>query len=134
MTYFFISVLILSISGMLLMLLIKRWELATGKVVFARARPRVARAVHTSAFVAGTVAPLVARHWGEYTLELAKLLLHRAVAWTVLHTEHVLERVLYVIKHSTTPKRRGEASEFLREVAEHKKHLQDSAQDRTPAE
>lgn len=125
MIWFFIAVLAVSIVGMLSMLFIKRWELRTGRLLFAPARPRVSQAVEKSAFVAGTVAPLVARHWWEYALEWLKLFVHRAIAFVVLVVEKNLERVLRHIKHTTDPRKLGgEASAFLREVAEHKKQIQ----------
>ncbi len=134
MMWFFITTLLISIVGMVSMILIKRWELRTGKMVMRNRRPGVARAVRTTAFVTGTVAPLVARHWWEYGVEWTKLRLHRATAWTVIHTERGLEKVLHTIRHSTAPERVGEASEFLREVAEHKKQIQENAPEQYRAE
>lgn len=131
---FFLTLFALSATGMLAMLLVRRYEIKNNRLVFARARPKVAQAVETSAFVAGTVVPLVARHWGEFFVEWCKLRIHRATAWCVLWTERVLERVLRTIRHSTAPKAEGEASEFLREVAEHKKQLQESVHDHTIVE
>ena len=62
----------------------------------------------------------------------ALVLLHRGVAWTVLFAENMLEKTLRTLRHTTGQRGDGKVSEFLREVAEHKKLLQDNSSDKKP--
>jgi len=51
------------------------------------------------------------------------VLAHRTTAWSVLQVERMLEKTLHTLRHTTAARADGEASAFLREVAEHKKSL-----------
>ncbi|HEV7449142.1 MAG TPA: hypothetical protein VGP13_01230, partial [Candidatus Paceibacterota bacterium] len=69
---------------------------------------------------------------GSRSLYEASLrLVHVGAAWVVIRLEQGLERALHTVRHTTTqaPRNGEETSAFLREVAEHKKKLQDENPD-----
>ncbi len=124
MVLFLVVILYLSIIGMVALIYIKRWEIKTGKVFAVRARPTVMGFVHVTVSWSKDTLPSKARS----VLHRAGLELHditrHALASAILWTEHTLEQVLNTIRQKTLPPPSNiKASEFLREVAEHKKTL-----------
>jgi len=125
MVLFFTATLGVSLLGMILLLWLKHYELTTGRVVFSGVRPLVGEllAAFTQWFQhrAPALAARVARRAWEALLSF----LHRAVARGALWAEYALEHILRTVREKTTHARPGgEASDFLRQVAEHKKTLQ----------
>ena len=114
-----------SIVGLMTLLLLKRFELTSGKTLFMSVRPRVNGFFHNALFFVEYVVPAIIRHLVKRLWHLlrtqAKLLLARAV----VSFEQKLEHMLHLVREKTeAPKSGGQASAFLREVAEHKKSLQ----------
>lgn len=125
MVLFLTIVLLISCAGMALILFLKQRELRSGRVFFAGARPALSgffSKVLTVEKALPSVAGAVSRRAGAS----ARAGFHAFAAWVVLHLERVLERALHVIRFKTSaPEAQGEASPFLREVAEYKKKLQE---------
>lgn len=124
MALFFTATLLISILGLVSLIALKRWELRTGGALGGSLRPRVGRfSEDVLAWFEGSLPELVHRN-ALHLLELSKNSLHHGVAKAVVFTEGKLEHTLHVLRHTTEEKpRSGEASAFLREVAEHKKQL-----------
>ncbi len=125
MVLFFTVGLILSIAGMLGLLGFKRYELSTGNVLFASARPAVGHFLKQALWWVEKVLPALVRVYTMRTIRFCKVVLQRALARSILWIEHTLEQVLHTVRERTTTVRApgGEASAFLREVAEHKRKL-----------
>ncbi len=114
-----------SIVGLGVLIGAKEWELETGHIIFAGSRPAVARTSRRVIFWTRRVLPTLARYW---TLRLWKVVLgflHVWIAKGILAAERLLERTLGFIRRTTSRPivAPGQASAFLREVAEHKKKL-----------
>ncbi len=119
-----IILLIVSIAGMLALISAKRYELVTGNLIFASARPRLAKFSNRMVFLFGTAVPLYIRWQLGRLYRVATSWVHRVTARVVVKVEHWLENILKNVREKTAPNRQpGEASAFLREVAEHKKKL-----------
>ncbi|MDE1924600.1 MAG: hypothetical protein KGH79_00245 [Patescibacteria group bacterium] len=124
MVLFFTVLLALSIAGMVAMLWLKRYELATGRVVLSGVRPLVGTFVSRTLLWAGKIIPALVREQLARAGQTLRVLAHRFVAQSVLWFERTLEKVLHTVREKTGPPREpGEASAFLREVADHKKKL-----------
>lgn len=124
MVLFFTTTLALSIVAMVLLLTLKRYELATGRVVFAGARPALNSFFHTVLWFGQQVLPELARNQIERGWNVLLAGVQRAIAYTIVSVEHVLERILHTVRERTQSVRpSGEPSAFLREVADHKKTL-----------
>ncbi len=124
MVLFFILALALSIAGMAALIGLKRYELSTGHVLFASARPIVGNFFKQALWWVEKVLPALVRVYTIRALRLSKIVLQRALARSILYVEHTLERVHHTVRERTTTVRApGEASVFLREVAEHKRKL-----------
>jgi hypothetical protein len=123
MATFFIALLCVSIVGLIVLISLKRWEMHTGRVVLGSARPRASRALGEALYFAESGVPELVRRAIRKTYALIRLLAKRFIAWSVLHAERVLERSLRAVRGATQPAGEGEVSDFLREVAEHKKSL-----------
>jgi hypothetical protein len=114
-----------SVVGMVSLVVIKRWELKSGRMLGSTVRPAIGTFFHTVAVWSAHVAPSVARQWarevGRYVRDVAR----HGTASAVLWTEKWLEKTLEAIRQKTTPHRLGgtPASAFLLEVAEHKRAL-----------
>jgi hypothetical protein len=124
MVLFFISTLCVSLIGLSSLLITKRFELTTGRVLFANQRESMSSFFKTILFWVERVLPSLAH---DYALLLWRALLryvHAGTAFLVLKAESLLERVLHTLRHKTEAERGvGQASDFLREVAEYKKKL-----------
>jgi hypothetical protein len=111
-------------------LLLKRYELSSGRVLLSGARPALrvffARGLWWTTRVLPGAADRAARRGGEWVRTTAQRILARGA----LLTEQGLEKALHTVQRTTsTPAAGGEASPFLREVAEHKKKLQEDRPD-----
>lgn len=122
---FFSTTLALSVVGLITLIGLKRWEMQSGRVVAPALRPKLGEALHrVVVFVEHTVPAMVRaallRAWVA-----ARRGAHAGAAWAVLITERVLESTLHGIRRKTSvPQARNpKSSDFLREVAEHKKKL-----------
>jgi hypothetical protein len=122
-----------SILGMASLLWLKRYELNSGRVFLGRARPAVGEFFHQKLQWLEYVLPGLIRSGLQDLYRAFQRLVHVVAAWVALRLEHGLERALKGLRRATAlPKRRGEkTSAFLREVAEHKKKLQNELPDRS---
>jgi len=124
MVLFFIIALAVSIVGMTGLLGFKRYELVSGNVLFASARPAVGTFFRETLWWVEKVLPALIKTYSRRAVHLCKVVLQRGIARSILWVEHTLERVLHTVREQTTTLREpGEASAFLREVAEHKRSL-----------
>jgi len=113
-----------SVMGMLSLLILKRYELDTGKVVFAEARPRVGYYLERAVRLFVSVLPSLIYHALLRAKNAFLFFIHAAVARAALAIEQLLERILHTVREKTSPPRApGEVSAFLREVADHKKQI-----------
>lgn len=123
MVIFLTAVLVLSCLAMAGLLYVKHWELNTGHTLFAEQRPKAAQVLHAGVIIIERVIPAaIEKGAAEFSVWLrgsARTGLARALA----ASERALEQALHVLRHKTVPPPTagGEASAFLREVAEHKK-------------
>jgi len=126
----FTALLCLSIVGMLSLLLMKRYELNSGRIFLASARPAIGDFFHRKMMWIEFVLPGLLRVGIKRLFAALQRLLHVWLAFVVVKVEQGLERALRHVRHTTTaPKRGQETSAFFREVAEHKKKLQDENPD-----
>jgi hypothetical protein len=124
MVFFFITTLGISVLGMIALLTVKRYELVTGKLLFAGARPKVGAFFQTTSRWGRQILPALAQRQIERAWRFSLTQTHRAAAYSVVTFEHALERVLSAVRERTGDVHTsGEPSAFLREVADHKKHL-----------
>src|SRR4051812_24707660 len=103
----YLGVFCFSLAGMLAMLLFKRYELSSGRILFVGARPVFRRGVYR--VLGGVLAvPLAIERTGQW------LMMHgKARAISLMHSgarslEYVLEKVLHRVRQSA-PAPRGEA-------------------------
>lgn len=122
----------ISIVGMISLLLLKRYELNSGRIFLGSARPAVGAFFHRKLMWIEYALPGLMRSGVRALYANLRILAHRAVAWVVVKVEQGLERALHNVRHKTTlaPRRGEETSAFLREVAEHKKKLQEDLPER----
>jgi hypothetical protein len=114
----------ISIVGLLSLLVLKRREMKTDRVIFARARPKLRRFFHTILVVVEHVIPGLVRYVWHTILRFMRGGVQRIIARAILMFEVTLERVLHRVRStSTAPQGSGEVSNFLREVAAHKRDL-----------
>jgi hypothetical protein len=107
-----------------LLVSIKQWERTSGSMLGRRLRARSHRFFSTMLLWIEHIIPTVVRLYSRWAWRATLCLLYRSAALLVLRVEKGLERTLHALRHSTDVKRgMGEASAFLREVAEHKKKL-----------
>ena len=134
MVLFFTIALGLSIGGMASLLALKRYELDTGKLVMADVRPVVGEFFHRVVVMVGSRLPDFAQRSAARATQALRALAHHMVARATLGLEQMLERVLHTVREKTSPPRApGEASAFLREVADHKKQILKRRPRRTPS-
>jgi hypothetical protein len=108
---------------MITLLSVKRYELRTNKVFFIQVRPGLGAFFSGALLWLEYVLPALAAYQARRLYALLRAWLRAGVAWVILATETLLERTLHVLRRKTEVPRHGEASPFLREVAEHKKKL-----------
>ncbi len=120
----FTAALVVSIVGMLMLLVMKRYELNTGRIFMAASRPAIGGFFHHKLVWIEYVLPGLIRVGIKRTYVFVRRVLR---VWTIriaIKLETALEKALSRVRHTTLPARRGQSSAFLREVAEHKKKLQ----------
>lgn len=114
----------ISIIGLTTLLTLKRYEMRTGKVFFARSRPVFEKPLHTSSFVVANILPLLAKRSFAQAMYGVRSILGHLIARITLSVEHVLHRLLEEIQRIIEPRHTGgQVSTFLQEVAEHKRKL-----------
>ena len=124
MVLFFTVGLGISIVGMAGLLGFKRYELVSGHVIFASARPALGSFFKHAVWWVEKELPALVREYTRRTVHVCKVVLQRLIARSILSLEHGLERVLHTVREQTSrPRSPGQASAFLREVAEHKRNL-----------
>lgn len=124
MVYALFAGLFISIVGLVSLFMVKRWELQTGRMLFATARPAVGRWAKDTLVWFEHALPKLVVHYGAHMGARAEHWLHKSAAHALLSAEHGLERVLNSLRGVTEqPRSSKEASAFLREVAEHKRQL-----------
>ncbi|MDE2071334.1 MAG: hypothetical protein KGI70_01205 [Patescibacteria group bacterium] len=123
MVIFFVVLLGISIAGLVSLLSVKHYELTRERVILPSMRPAAAHYMARAEVLARQHIPALARAHAQAWWEQALAWAHRAVASVVVELERTLERALQRLRYKTHPKQGGEASPFLREVAEHKKKL-----------
>lgn len=131
---FLTALLVVSLAGMASVLWLKSYELRTGRVLAASVRPGMRAFFRRWLFVAQRVLPALALGELERAWRVARAGARVGVARALLAAEQGLEHLLNRVRHATThaPVRGSEASAFLREVAEHKKKLQEGRDDEQP--
>lgn len=124
MVLFLTTLLGLSIVGMAAMLFLKRYELTTGRMVLSGVRPVVGTFLSRGLLWIEKILPVLVRSQLSRAVQALRDLVQRLIAQSILMFEHALERLLHTVREKTAPAREpGEASAFLREVADHKKKL-----------
>lgn len=130
-TSFFITTLGVSIVGMISLIVLKRWEDGSGRVLGGRARPKIGQWAHYTLTWFEYVLPALLRSGALATYAWARAFFHRLSALVVLITERGLERLLRGLRRNTAvPQNDENASAFLREVSAHKAELLRSARKR----
>ncbi len=132
MVVFLTVLLCVSLSGLACILYAKRWEEMNGKLMMSKVRPKAGEVLGVGLNFVEHHAPALLRSTASRGYAAARVLLHRGVAWGMLQVERVLEKTLHTLRHTTQMRGDGEASAFLREVAEHKKMLQERSSDKKP--
>ena len=127
MVVFLITLLCVSLVGLSSVLYAKHWEEMNGKLMLSKVRPKAGEVLGTSLNFVEKRAPAILREAALRAYAVSRVLLHRGIAWAVIHIEYVLEKTLHTLRHTTQQRGNGEASAFLREVAEHKKLLQNGS-------
>lgn len=131
MVIFFTVTLIVSIVGMISLLALKRYELSSGRVLLGSARPAVGNFFHRGLSWLEYVLPGLLRVGAKRLYSTVRRVAHIWAAWVVVKVEQGLEYALHRVRHTTAKPQPGhETSAFLREVAEHKKKLQEDNPDR----
>src|SRR3989344_3915184 len=117
------ALLCISLAGLACVLYAKHWEQTNGKLMMSRVRPKGGEVLGVGLNFIEHRAPALLRETALRGYAAARTLVHRTVAWAVLQVEQMLEKTLHTLRHTTAALSEGEASAFLREVAEHKKSL-----------
>lgn len=120
---FLTTLLIISIMGLVGLIAIKRWELSHDRLVMSGVRPVAGHYLGSALTFIEEGLPMFVRRSLRVAYAIVRSLTHRLVAWTMLHTERWLEKTLRALRGATQARPEGEASEFLREVAAHKRSL-----------
>jgi hypothetical protein len=116
---------------MVLLLVLKRFELKSGRVIGGSLRPKVGEAAHNVLTWVEYRAPALAESVTRRTYRYVRSHLHRATAVGIVVAERGLERMLRGLRQNTgVTDTNKNASEFLREVAAHKKQIVKSAKKR----
>ena len=123
MVVFLTVLLYVSLAGLACVLYAKHWEESNGKLMMSRVRPKAGEVLGVGLNFVERRAPALLRDAASRAYAAARTLVHRSTAWAVLQVEQMLEKTLHTLRHTTAARSEGEASAFLREVAEHKKSL-----------
>ncbi len=127
MATFFMATLAISIFGLITLISLKHWELTSGKVVLGSIRPTVGEFLHQVVYFFEHSLPLLVKALILRAIVAVRRSIHAAIAWAAIFTERVLESILVRLRRKTDLPlvRRTQSSDFLREVAAHKKKLQE---------
>ncbi len=133
MILFFTITLVISIVGLVSLIALKHWELATGRVLSVTMRPQATKTLAGASLWVEHIAPALLRREAARLYRHAVVQFHRLLAQGILIFEMGLERLLETLRMNTQiPPSDASASAFLREVSAHKKALQQlSAEERT---
>lgn len=123
MVILFTSALAVSVVAMIALLAAKRYELTTGRVIFAGLRPGMSVFFETTSRWGRKILPALVREQMERGVRLVVARIQLWLAETIVRLEHALESVLSTVRSHTEVPTNREPSAFLREVADHKKHL-----------
>ncbi|MDO8548165.1 MAG: hypothetical protein Q7R71_00635 [bacterium] len=124
MVLFFTATLGVSVIAMILLLAVKRFELVSGRMVFAGTRPKLSAFFERLSLWSQKILPALARQHIERLGRAAVIKLQVTIAHSVVTFEHTLERVLHTVREKTGGiSVNREPSAFLREIADHKKNL-----------
>ena len=124
MVTFFTTTLVISLVGLVGLISVKRFEITTGRVVFGRLRPKQRGLLHRVFVFIERVLAAIIRYFIVMSYRWVRSHIQRSIAWIILHVERALEKWLHIVREKTTVRPgRGEASSFLRAVADHKTKL-----------
>ena len=113
-----------SIVMMVLLLVVKRYEMKRHRVVFHRLRPRVNRFFQGILVFVEHILPGAGKNLVHRFVRGVRGVVERLVARAILVFEFTLEHVLHTVRQKSQVKEGGgEVSLFLREVAAHKQKL-----------
>ncbi|HWB33861.1 MAG TPA: hypothetical protein VG753_00855 [Candidatus Paceibacterota bacterium] len=130
MTLFFTITLAVSLLGLILMLAVKRREMRTGRVIFARLRPKHGGLLHSVVYFFERTLPVTIKYLVFRASEGVGAIIKRTFARAILLFEYALEHMLVFIRDLTRPPQKGgPASPFLQEVADHKRELMKGSQE-----
>ncbi len=123
MAAFFSVTLAVSVVALVMLIVLKRYEMATGHMILGGLRPTIDRFFHPVLAVVEKGLPRMVGTLVMRTFRSVRTHTQRMLARAILLCEHYLERVLHLVR-STAHVPRGEAaSQFLQEVAAHKQKL-----------
>ncbi len=125
MAFFFTLVLGFSIFGLIVLLGLKRFELASGRTVFASARPNMNAFFSRSLMLFEYVLPVLMKRTVGGLWRGVRDAAKHVLARLMFAFEFTLERLLKALRRQTEapPQSHGHVSAFLREVVEHKRDL-----------
>jgi hypothetical protein len=124
MVIFFSVTLAISVVGLKLLLVLKRFELRTGRKVFGGMRPFLDRFFHRGLVWVEYIVPDAVEAGGKRAGYALTSVIRNLILSIMRYFERTLESVLSRVREKTrTPGRNREASVFLREVADHKRSL-----------
>jgi hypothetical protein len=124
MVFFFISALGISLIAMVTLLAVKRYELASGRMLFAGVRPKTSAFFQIILQWGQKILPALALRYIERVWMLLRTKTQRAIAYSIVTFERTLESTLSAVRERTQGAHPDlEPSAFLREVADHKKSL-----------
>src|SRR3989344_338292 len=119
------TTLAVSILGLVFLIGFKWWEDKTGRTILPQARARVGERIRAGVSVAREKVPALLSRIGTAWFQVAREVFKRVLARTLLLSEETLEQTLRHLRRVERKHRGGEASSFLKEVAEHKKQLRE---------
>src|SRR5882724_10645447 len=93
-----ITLLAVSVVGMLSLLWVKHYELSTGNLLFAGSRPALSKFSSRAVFLFGTALPHFVRYEAHRSYSWVAGLMHRLTAHGVLRVETWLERTLNSVR------------------------------------
>lgn len=117
---------------MISLLMLKRYELSSGRVFLGSARPAVGNFFHRGLSWIEYILPGLVRVGVRTMYNTARRVWQVWAGRLAVRVEQDLERALKRVRRSTAGPRPGgyQSSAFLRQVTEHKKKLQDDNPDR----
>src|SRR2546428_3010782 len=99
MLLFLVVVFVLSCAAMVLLLYIKHWELSTGRMLFASARPHVAAFAHRALVSIEHHLPSALKRASVRIFRWLRAHARNIVARALIAVEHTLENVLTTLRH-----------------------------------